>query len=107
MHLNFAKSPHKGLILFDVRSVFCNRGRAYYTDLASCQCRFEEFPGTSTAGSVTFARCDEVNLVDEQYQILGLLSVIEDPLDPLLELSFVTCSRRDCAEIQAQKFRAE
>ena len=77
----------QGRVLFDVLAVFVDGGRADAMQLAPGQHRLEQVAGVHAALGLAGAD-DVVQLVDEQdHPALALLDLLEDALQPLLELA--------------------
>ena len=90
----------QGGVLLDVLAVLVERGRADGVQLAAGEHRLEQVGGVHRALGRAGAD-DRVQLVDEQDDLaLGVLDLLEDGLEPLLELAAELGAGDERAEVE-------
>ena len=101
VHENRLEAPFQGRVLLDVLAVFVQSRRADGVQLAAGQHRLEKIRGVHRA----FGRAgtdDGVQFVDEEDDAaLGVLDLLEDGLETLLELAAELGPGDERAEVQA------
>jgi hypothetical protein len=85
--LNEPEPPRECLVLRDVLLVLGQRGRANDSNLSAGESGFEHVRRIGRGPEGRAGADDGVRLVDEEDQVLALLNLVDDPLDPLLEHS--------------------
>ena len=85
----------------DVLAVLVERRRADALELAARERRLEDVGGID--GALGRARTDErVQLVDEQDRVVGVAQLLDDLLEPLLELAAVLGAGHQRADVEGQ-----
>ena len=99
-HEDLLEAPLKGGILLDVLAVFIKRGRPDETQLAAGQQWLDHV--ASVHGALGRSCADDgVDLVDEGDDLaLGILNLLEDGLESLLELAAVLRTRHHRSQIE-------
>src|SRR5438876_4207222 len=94
------EAPLEGGVLLDVLAVLVERRRADRAQLAAGEHRLEQVRRVD--GALGRARADDrVQLVDEEDDLaLGVLDLLEDGLDPLLELAAVLRAGEERADVE-------
>ena len=91
----------QGGVALDVLAVLVERGRADALQLAARQRWLEDVRGVD--GAFGRAGADErVQLVDEQHRVVGVAQLLDDLLEPLLELAAVLGAGDEAADVQRQ-----
>ena len=101
----------KGRVLFNVKSIFIERGRTHTSQLAAGQHRFEHVCGIKRAFG--FARPNQrVQFIDEEDDLtFTVLDLVKNSLQTVFKLAAILGSSDQCAHIQrnhalvAQAFR--
>ena len=101
LHHDRLEAPLQGRVLLDVLAVLVERGRPDALELAPGERRLEDVGGIDrTLGR---ARADErVELVDEQDRVVGVAQLLDDLLEPLLELAAVLRAGDERADVEGQ-----
>ena len=101
LHHDRLEAPLEGRVLLDVLAVLVERGRPDALELAARERRLEDVGGIDrTLGR---ARADErVELVDEQDRVVGVPQLLDDLLEPLLELAAVLRAGDERADVEGQ-----
>ena len=95
------EAPLEGRVPLDVLAVLVERGRADALELAARERRLEDVRGVDRA--LGRARADErVELVDEQDRVVGVAQLLDDLLEPLLELAAVLGAGDERADVERQ-----
>ena len=99
VHLDRLEAPLEGGVLLEVLAVLVDRGGADGLQLAARQHRLEDRGGVD--GALGGARADQrVDLVDEQDDVAPRADLLEDLLQPLLEVAAVAAARHQGAEVE-------
>ena len=95
------EAPLEGRVPLDVLAVLVERGRADALELAARQRRLEDVGGVD--GALGGAGADErVQLVDEEDRVARAAQLLDDLLEPLLELAAVLGARHERADVERQ-----
>ena len=88
--VDLLEAPLQGRVLLDALAVLVQRGGANHAQLTACQHGLEHVPGVHGALAGGSGTHDGVQLVDEGDDLaLGVLDLVEDGLEALLELTAV------------------
>ena len=99
-HVDGLEAPLEGGVLLDVLLVLVERRRAHAAQLAAGEHGLEHVRGVHRALGRSRAH-DRVQLVDEEDDLaLGLGHLLEDGLQPVLELAAVLGARDERAEVE-------
>ncbi len=99
LHLDGLEAPQQRAVLLDVLAVLLERGRTDAGDLAARQRWFQDVGGVERA--LGRAGADQrVDLVDEDDDLVVVLELLEDALEPLLELAPVLGAGDDQRQIE-------
>ncbi len=99
VHLDGLEAPLQGGVLLEVLAVLVDRRGADGLQLAAGQHRLED--GGGVDGPLGGARADQrVDLVDEEDDVAPSADLLEDLLQPLLEVAAVAAARHERAEVQ-------
>ena len=91
----------QGGVLLNVLAILVERGRPDALDLAARQRRLEDVGGVD--GALGGTGPDQgVELVDEEHDLPGLADLVEDLLEPLLELATVLGAGHQPAHVQGE-----
>ena len=91
----------EGGVALDVLAVLVERRRADALELAARQRRLEDVGGVD--GALGGAGADErVQLVDEEDRVVGVAQLLDDLLEPLLELAAVLRAGDERADVEGQ-----
>ena len=102
LHGHRLETPLQCRVFLDVFPIFLDRGSADELDLAAGQGGLQDVGGIH--GSLRSAGSDDrMELVDEEKNLLALLRLLDDTLDPLLKLSPVFASCHHTGHIESQK----
>ena len=95
------EAPLEGRVALDVLAVLVERRRADALQLAARQRRLEDVRRVDRA--LGRAGADErVQLVDEQHRVVGVAQLLDDLLEPLLELAAVLRAGDERADVERQ-----
>jgi len=98
-HLDRLEPALEGRVLLDVLAVLVERGRADGLQLAAGQHRLEDAGGVDRALGGTRTH-EGVDLVDEQDDVAAGADLLEDLLQPLLEVTAVAAAGDQRAEVE-------
>ena len=105
-HEHGLEPPLQGGVLLDVLAVLVQGGGADAAQVAPGQGRLEQVGGVHAASGGAGAH-QQVQLVDEQDDLaLALLDLLDDALEPLLELAPVLGARHQGAHVQGHEAHA-
>ena len=95
------EAPFEGRVLLDVLAVLVQRGGADHAQLAAGEHRLEHVAGVHGALAGRAGADDGVQLVDERDDLAaGVLDLVQDGLEPLLELAAVLRAGDHRAEVE-------
>ena len=93
--------PLERRVLLDVLAVLVERGRPDALQLAARQRRLQDVGGVDRALGRACTH-ERVQLVDEQDRVVGVAELLDDLLEPLLELAAVLGAGDEGADVQGQ-----
>ena len=91
----------EGRVALDVLAVLVERGGADALQLAARERRLEDVGGVDGAFGGTRAH-EGVELVDEEDRVVGVAQLLDDLLEPLLELAAVLGARDQRSDVEGQ-----
>ena len=94
------ETTFKGVIFFDVLSIFVKGSRADDLEFAARERRLDDIGGV--VGAFSASRADErMKFVDKKDDIFSALHFVHDSLDTLFKLTAIFCTRDHCGNVKS------